>query len=180
MRFLNGEEGVKLSMIYYFLQIAPHNNNNHIIIIIIIIIMVIIIMIIMTIIIIIKCNFNLIWRSKSWKDALVRLCKWASFKSMRLLVRTGWGGGGEVQLVRPVAAGGGSLIGSSNNNDNNNQHLKTIHNQTNTKELLCRTITIRVNRAMPLTDADCPVVGTYFSLSSCNFTAALIIASGLQ
>ena len=90
------------------------------------------------------------------------------------------GGGGEVQLVRPVAAGGGSLIGSSNNNDNNNQHLKTIHNQANTKELLCRTITIRVNRAMPLTDADCPVVGTYFSLSSCNFTAALIIASGLQ
>ena len=82
----------------------------------------------------------------------------------------GVGGGGEVQLVRSVAAGSGSLIGSSNNNDNNNQHLKTIHNQTNTKELLCRTITIRVNRAMPLTDADCPVVGTYFSCNfSCNF-----------
>ena len=38
---------------------------------------------------------------------------------------------------KPVAARSGSLICSPNNNDNNNKHLKTIHNQTNTKELLC-------------------------------------------
>ena len=34
-----------------------------------------------------------------------------------------------------VAARSGSLICSSNNSDNN-QHLKTIHSQTNAKELL--------------------------------------------
>ena len=55
-----------------------------------------------------------------------------------------------IQKSRPVAASSGSLIGSSNNIDNNNQHLKTIYNQTNTKELLCRTITIRNNRATSL------------------------------
>ena len=51
---------------------------------------------------------------------------------------------------RPVAARNGSLICSSNNNDNNNQRLKTMHNQTNTKELLCRTSTITDNRATSL------------------------------
>ena len=52
-----------------------------------------------------------------------------------------------VSLGRPVAARSGSLVYSSNNKDNTNQHLK-IHNHTkfNTKELLCRTITIRDNR----------------------------------
>ena len=45
----------------------------------------------------------------------------------------------------PVVARSGSLIGSSNNNDNNNQQLETIHNQANTKDLLCRTIKIRDN-----------------------------------
>ena len=39
-------------------------------------------------------------------------------------------------MDRPAAVRSGSLIGKSNNNDNNNQHLKTIHNQANTKELL--------------------------------------------
>ena len=34
--------------------------------------------------------------------------------------------------------------------DNNNKHLETIHNQTNTKELLCWTITIRGIRATSL------------------------------
>ena len=53
--------------------------------------------------------------------------------------------------VGPAAARSGSLICSSNNNNNNNkQNLKTIQNQMSTKELLCRTITIRDNKATSL------------------------------
>ena len=56
----------------------------------------------------------------------------------------------EPYLVNICNAGSGSLICPSSNNDNNNQRLKTIHNQTNTKELFCKMIIIRDNRATPL------------------------------
>ena len=64
-----------------------------------------------------------------------------------------------------------SPICSSNKNNNNNQHLKTIHNQTNTKELLCKTITIRDNRAT--SSLNCSSV--QFFVSQTSFTQTYII-----
>ena len=40
-------------------------------------------------------------------------------------------------LDRPVAAGSGSLTREPNSSENINQHLKTMQNEANTKELLC-------------------------------------------
>ena len=58
------------------------------------------------------------------------------------MATTFWVTGG-VETTKFVVTSGRPV---PNNNDDNNQHLKTIHNQADTKELLCWTITVGDNR----------------------------------